>query len=212
MTLTPAEAPLASADVRRATDLCIAALRPARDADWSVPAGELEWDCWETAEHLVDDLFAYASRLAVERIGSNLPHRRTPESPGAPRNAVRADRAAGVEGLLAVLDSAAGLMCAVASVKSPEARAYHVYGDSDPEGFAAMSIVELFVHTHDLTTGLGLDAWEPPADLCARTLHRLFPHVPADTAPWPTLLWATGRGELPGRARLDEWRWYGAPR
>ncbi|MER5581817.1 hypothetical protein ABT090_09200, partial [Streptomyces asoensis] len=28
----------------------------------------------------------------------------------------------------------------------------------------------------------------------------------------PTLLWATGRGELPGLPRRTSWRWYGAPR
>jgi hypothetical protein len=67
------------------------------------------------------------------------------------------------------------------------------------------------VHTHDLAEGLGL-AWHPPADLCARVLARLFPGAPRDEAPWPTLLWATGRAELPGRPRLTTWRWYGEPR
>ncbi len=215
MTLTPADAPgtrLAPADLRLVADLAVAALRPARDADWSVPAGGLEWDCWETAEHLIDDLFSYAAKLAAERTGSNVPYRRTAERPGAPDNVVRVERAAGPEGMLAAFEAAAAIMHAVVSVKPPEARAYHVYGDSDPEGFIAMSVVEVLVHTHDLTTGLGLAAWEPPADLCARALYRLFPHVSGDTAPWPTLLWATGRGDLAGRERLTEWRWYGAPR
>jgi hypothetical protein len=94
--------------------------------------------------------------------------------------------------------------------RSPEVRAYHGYGVSDPEGFAAMGIVETLVHTHDLAEGLGL-AWDPPADVCARVLTRLFPDAPGTTAPWPTLLWATGRAELPGRDRLTVWRWHGAP-
>jgi hypothetical protein len=45
-----------------------------------------------------------------------------------------------------------------------ESRAYHTFGLSDPEGFAAMGIVEALVHTHDLAERLGL-AWNPPADL-----------------------------------------------
>jgi hypothetical protein len=74
-----------------------------------------------------------------------------------------------------------------------------------------MGVVETLVHTHDVAEGLGVD-WTPPADLCDRVLARLFPDAPTDTAPWPALLWATGRTELPHRPRRTEWRWYGAPR
>lgn len=74
-----------------------------------------------------------------------------------------------------------------------------------------MGIVETLVHTHDLAQGLGF-AWNPPADLCSRVLARLFPDAPESTDPWPALLWATGRDELPGRPRLTTWRWDGTPR
>jgi hypothetical protein len=86
-----------------------------------------------------------------------------------------------------------------------------VYGVSDPEGFGAMGVVETLVHTHDVAAGFGLP-WQPPAGLCARALHRLFPDAPRDAEPWPALLWSTGRGELPGRTRPETWRWYGEPR
>lgn len=201
------------ADVTLAADLAIATLGRAPDADWSAKAGPLDWDCWETAEHLIDDLFSYAVQLASERTDIDVPFRYTRETPNSPYNAVRVERAEGVPGLLTALDSAAGLLSAVTAVKPPEARAHHSFGVSDPEGFAAMGVVETLVHTHDLASGLGIgDVAEPPADLCARTLHRLFPDVPADTPPWPTLLWATGRGELPGHERRGKWRWYGEPR
>jgi hypothetical protein len=72
-------------------------------------------------------------------------------------------------------------------------------------------VVETLVHTYDLAQGLGL-RWSPPADLCTRALARLFPDAPADTDPWPTLLWATGRGDLPGHPRRTTWRWYASPR
>lgn len=205
MTITPA-------DILLAADLSADTLRTAGDADWSVPAGALTWDCWETAEHLVDDLFSYAVQLASERADIDVPFRYTQETENSPFNAVRADRAEGVEGLLVTLRSAAGLLYAVTASKPAGARAHHVFGVSDPEGFAAMGVVEILLHTHDLAAGLGIDGYEPPADLCARILHRLFPDAPADTPPWPTLLWVTGRGELPGRAPVGKWRWYGAPR
>jgi hypothetical protein len=93
----------------------------------------------------------------------------------------------------------------------PDVRSYHGFGISDAEGFAAMGIVETLVHTYDLAGGLGLE-WEPPAGLCARVLARLFPNAPEGTDPWPTLLWATGRWELPGHARVTKWQWDGTVR
>jgi hypothetical protein len=96
----------------------------------------------------------------------------------------------------------------------PGTRAYHIFGIfglGDPEGFAAMGIVEVLVHMHDVAAGLGID-WAPPEDLCDRVLYRLFPDAAGSTPRWQTLLRATGRGEVPGRARLARWRWYCAPR
>ena len=74
-----------------------------------------------------------------------------------------------------------------------------------------MGVVETLVHTHDVAAGLGLE-WTPPADLCDRVLTRLFPDAPAGGDRWQTLLWATGRGELPARPRQATWRWDGTPR
>jgi hypothetical protein len=103
------------------------------------------------------------------------------------------------------------MLAAVVARSTPDVRAYHPLGVTDPEGFAAMGVVEVLVHMADVADGLGV-GWRSPAELCARVLWRLFPDAPTDAGPWPTLLWATGRGELPGRDRLTRWRWYAAPR
>jgi hypothetical protein len=66
-------------------------------------------------------------------------------------------------------------------------RAFHVSGVTDPEGFAAMGVLEVLVHTSDLAEGLGLD-WTPSPDLCERVLARLFPGAPDDVDPWRALL------------------------
>lgn len=47
-----------AADVEQAVRTAVAMLTDAFTADWSLPAGELEWDCWETLEHMADGLFA----------------------------------------------------------------------------------------------------------------------------------------------------------
>lgn len=204
--------PVTADDVVQAVELAVAALRSAADADWNAPAGSLEWTCWETGEHLADDLFFYAAQ-----IGSLRPleddsvrwgySRRRAEGPD---NTITVELEAGPSAMLGALEAGGGILAAVVRATPPTARGFHVFGASDPEGFAAMGVVETLVHAHDLALGLGI-AFEPPADLCARTLHRLFPDVPGDTEPWATLLWATGRGELEGRERRGKWRWYGAP-
>ncbi|MDX3753651.1 hypothetical protein [Streptomyces sp. AK08-02] len=205
--------PVTADDVEHAVRLALTSLRGANAADWSAKAGSLEWDCWETVEHLADDLFSYAVQLAPAKPPSDthVPFAWSRKRPGGPANAVFADREAGPAGLLQVLDASGALLTAIVRTTPPTVRAHHIFGQADPEGFAAMGIVETLVHTHDVAEGLGV-TWTPPADLCDRVLTRLFPGAPTDTDRWPTLLWATGRTELPGHPRLTKWRWHGTPR
>lgn len=205
--------PVTADDLDEAVRLAVGVLRDAPADAWEGKAGTLEWTCWETVEHLSDDLFAYAAQLGprIPPLDGYVPFAREGRRQGGPVETIRADRAAGPAGLLQVLQACGALLVAVVRTTPSHVRAHHGFGAADPEGFAAMGVVETFVHTHDLAEGLGL-AWAPPGDICARVLARLFPDAPTDTDPWATLLWATGRAELPGRPRLAEWRWYGAPR
>jgi hypothetical protein len=204
--------PVTASDVESAVRLAVTALREAEAADWDAKAGSLEWSCWETVEHLADDLFAYAAQLGPRRppLEGEVPFVWSRRKPGGPANVIFADRDAGPAGLVQVLEASGALLTAVVRTAPATARAHHVFGVSDPEGFAAMGVVETLVHMYDVAAGLGL-GWTPDGDLCDRVLARLFPHAPTDTDRWPTLLWATGRGDLPGHARLSRWRWYGAP-
>ena len=192
--------------------MAVATLTDALAADWRVQAGDLEWDCWETLEHTADGLFAYAAQLAPARppLDGFVPLRWQRDRPEGPPNVVFVDRTVGVTGLMQVLETGGGLLAAMVRTTSPQVRAFHAFGVSDPEGFAAMGVVETLVHTQDMTTGLALP-WAPPADLCDRTLARLFPEAPKDTDRWPTLLWATGRAELPDHPRRVFHRWHSAP-
>ncbi|MBO1416066.1 maleylpyruvate isomerase N-terminal domain-containing protein, partial [Streptomyces sp. FH025] len=151
-------------DLALAVRLAVDTLRGApADADWSRPAGPLTWSCWETVEHLADDLLAYAAQLGPARPPGDryVPFAATRRSPGGPNNFVRAEPASGVPGLLEVLDASGGLMVAVARVAPPDVRAYHPWGLADPTGFVAMSLTETLVHLNDVTQGLGLP-WAPP--------------------------------------------------
>ncbi|WP_042386183.1 hypothetical protein [Streptacidiphilus melanogenes] len=204
--------PVTADDLALGVGLAVAMLRQpaALAADWRSAAGPLSWDCWETAEHLADDLFAYAAELGSpvpgDEAASPVPFVVVRQAPGKPRSVVFAEREAGPEGLVRVLEACGALLVAMVRTAAPEARAFHIFGAADAEGSAAMGLVETLVHADDLARGLGLD-WEPPTQLCERVLHRLFPDAPGGFDPWETLLWATGRGELPGLARLGQWRW-----
>ena len=202
-----------TADVTLAVQLAVTAFAPAPAEAWSHQAGALEWDCWETVEHIADDLFAYATQLTpATPAGGYVPIAMTSTRPGGGRSAIHMDRDNGAAGLLQMLQACGALLVAMITTASPDTRAWHPMGTADPEGFAAMGVTETLVHGHDAAQGLGVP-WEPPAGLCARVLTRLFPGAPADAEPWAALLWASGRGELPDRPRLgDDWRWYSAPR
>ncbi|MER7398282.1 hypothetical protein ABT381_22560 [Streptomyces sp. NPDC000151] len=205
--------PVTAADVEEAVRLAVTALRGAEGADWSARAGALEWDCWETAEHLADDLFSYAAQLGPARppADTHVPFAWTRQRPGGPANVVFADREAGPTGLLQVLEASGALLAAIVRTTPPEKRAFHVYGVSDATGFAAMGVVETLVHTHDIAESLGLP-WTPPDGLCDRTLARIFPDAPPVTDRWSALLWCTGRIALPGHPRRTSWQWDGRPR
>ncbi|MDX3058345.1 VOC family protein [Streptomyces sp. NE06-03E] len=210
--LTGTRLPVTADDVTLAVRLAVDTLAASPVDDWHIPAGSLTWDCWETVEHLSDDLFAYAVQLGPRRpsLETEVPYRWAPDREGGPSNSVFADPGAGTAGLLQTLEASGALLTAMVRTASPDLRSYHSHGVSDPEGFAAMGIVETLVHTHDVAAGLSL-SWTPPRDLCDRVLARLFPDAPDDEDRWAVLLWSTGRADLPGRARVTSWRWHGAP-
>ena len=171
------------------------------DADWSVPARDLEWSCRATAVHIADSYFAHAARIVAR-----------PREWFVPAEVV-AEESAGPQELLQVVDACAELLRGAGIIADPATRAWHPWGFSDPAGSLAMGAAEGLLHTWDIVGGLGGD-WRPPAELCRPVLARLFPDAPdvADVDPSEALLWCTGRVALPSRPRRTTWRWYGDAR
>ncbi|MEW2391771.1 GNAT family N-acetyltransferase [Streptomyces venezuelae] len=177
-----------------------AVLRAAADRDWSGKAGGLDWSGLKTSEHIAGVLAAYACQLTGRATDGWVPLDSS------------LDEGTGPEGAIHAIEAAAGLLSAVVRTTPRGVRAYHSYpsGGADASGFAAMGVTELLLHTYDIAHALDVDT-EPPAPLAEAVLSHLFPHVPPTPAggtPWTTLLWATGRGDLPGRARVTRWRWH----
>ncbi|MFI5912881.1 maleylpyruvate isomerase N-terminal domain-containing protein [Dactylosporangium sp. NPDC051541] len=200
------------ADVLRAVSLVRAAFADVPDDGWDRPAGTLSWTCWETMEHTADDLFAYAGQIAAADSPQEayLPFTWRSEREGGPSNTVFVVPSGGTLGLLRSLEACGAMLAAVVDAAPPSRRGWHPYGLSDPEGFAAMGVVEVLVHAWDVADTVERP-WNPPADLVQAVLDRLFVDLPAHDDPWRLLLWATGRAELPGHESRSDWRWDGRP-
>ncbi len=131
-----AEAHFTADDLDLAVQLAVAVLRTVPPAAWEGKAGSLEWDCWETVEHLSDDLLAYAAQLGPKPspLDGEVPFVWESRRPGGPANAIHANRKAGSAGLLQVLEASGALLVAMVRTMPPQTRAHHVFGVSDPEG------------------------------------------------------------------------------
>ena len=184
-------------------------LAPAVERDWSMAATGLEWSCRTTLDHMVSAPLFHATNLALR-------------STQVQRGVRNGDPSATIADLVRVLEYPAAILARVAEAAPPEARGAHPAGMADAPGFVALSCDELLVHIYDIASALGL-AYEPPLELAELVLRRLFPWAPAAAPIWPALLWATGRGELPGHgpgspdwlahcAPLAEWDGHTIPR
>jgi hypothetical protein len=169
----------------------------ARQPDGAASVPTLGTDVIGVATHLTSCLTWYAADLVAgieEATAFDLVRR-----PDAELGEVLTQLRAATEVLARVVDAA-----------GTDERGFHDWGLADASGFAAMGCAELLLHTGDVAEGRGLD-WTPPPGLAAATRARLFPWAPADADPWTALLWATGRGELPGHDPVTSWRWHCAP-
>ena len=169
----------------------------ARVPDGAVPVPTLGTDAVGVAAHITSCLTWYATDLvagADEATAFEL---------------VRQPDASLAE-VLIQLRAATEVLARVVDAAGPDERGFHDWGLADASGFAGMGCAELLLHAGDLADDQGL-AWTPPPGLAAATRARLFPWAPADVDPWAALLWATGRGELPGRDPVTTWRWHCAP-
>ena len=186
--------------VREAAQALRSALEPAAEADWQVPAGDLDWTVWETGVHVADDQVFYATQLIAQ------PGDR---SGYTPFEVAMWDEASQPEALLRTIGVCAEILARVVESTPPDARGFHNYGISDPEGFAGMGAVETLVHAYDMASGLGIEWW-PPGDLSATLLARLFPDAP-EGDPADVLMWCCGRATLGDLERRTDWQWDGRP-
>lgn len=174
-------------DVRATASTCRRVLEHVEGADWNRLAGELEWSCRTTLVHMLSAMLYYAINLATRS--------------AEPRFSGQADPSLPIAELLDALEGRAAVLAEVCAAAPLDARGAHDWGRPDGSGFAALACDEMLLHTSDIT--LGLDAsFDPPREVCARVLDRLFPWAPEGEDSWEVLRWANGRVALQERPRL----------
>lgn len=198
-----------SISCRYAAQIVCQQLASIPDRQWRDFARDSEWTCERVWAHVAECHLQYQALLT-----------RASQKPAwLPITvAFHSEEAATVEDLRHTVVTTATMLDNVVANLPASTRAYHPYGTSDPEGFAAMAATEVIVHGWDiLAAGGDVDVWEPPEELAHPIIRRLFMRHVQETpeitnaTPGQALLYLTGRlgfGSLP---RKSTWRWDGRP-
>lgn len=193
--------PMQPEDLPATAALCRDTLAPWLGCDWSVLAGELEWDCRRTLDHIIDVPIFLGGNAALRSMSRVLPIR-------------NGDPDAELANMLDAVVTSATMLERICAGMEPEERGFHPAGQADAEGFRAQGCAEILQHTWDIATGFG-ESFRAPEEVCSRIVTRLFPWAPGqDEHPdrWEALLWSAGRIALPGRERLGpDWWIQAAP-
>jgi hypothetical protein len=125
-----------------ASEVCVEALAPYVERNWtSARARDLDLSIWETMVHVNDDLYFYAAQVLLADRSDYICFELSADAHADPRR------------LLAAFTTNARLLAGAVALADPSSRAHHVYGVSDPGGFAAIGVVESLVHTYDAGSG-----------------------------------------------------------
>jgi len=177
---------------------------PDQDPRWEQPAVPTLWPADRALQHITDALLYYAGHVA-RRADRRVPPLRT-ESFAPPSELL--------DNVLTAAHVLAGLLRDLGT-----GRAWHPSGQADAAGWTGMAVTEILVHGYDTATALGVTL-PLPAQVCARTVARVFPWMPTGTvagtgagivAADQLLLATTGRVHLDGLACDPHWWWQSAP-
>jgi hypothetical protein len=157
------------------------------DRDWSVRAGTLDWNCSQTADHMVDCVFSYAMQLAARASSGFLPFHELHALPEATPLDL-------VQGLRAVAE----IFVAVLRCVPEDAVSSDGVLELEVNDWAKRGGYEVLLHTHDVLTGLSA-VFVPPAEMCAWILGSqalwMLDRTRAEMGddPWAALLLGSGR-------------------
>ena len=155
--------------------------------DWSRSSGRVEWPCSKTADHVIDTVVVPAFFLSSRRLDDY------------PEGGWRPGEDASPKRLADGLRTGARLLAATVRGTDPTARAIiwrrPTLEARGPGDFVPRGGLELILHAHDISVGLGIDL-SPPKAMCERMRRH--------TEAWPH--WTFAPGWTPLRMTGDPWR------
>jgi hypothetical protein len=157
------------------------------DRDWSRQAAGLEWNCWQTVDHMIDCIFSYALQVAARA-----------ESGFLPFGQLRANSDASNQDLLSGLGAVGGMFLAVVSAAPRALVASDGARSLGLRDWCARAGYELTLHTSDVVSGFDVE-WELEGELCRSIVASpqlwMFDRDFATLAsrPWTALLAGSGR-------------------
>jgi len=170
----------AAADaLRLSAQLSASALQPLADSDWSVPAGQLEWDVRRTIVHMVGAVAKYTLYMASG--SGNFIAVRCIEFEDAGRPEI-----------LASIVPVAEALANASRLVSPDIRLFHVTGPKSAEEYLWLACEEILVHTWDALQGFDRHL-AVPEELARAVLAACYPGSASPPPAWHALIRATGR-------------------
>ncbi|CAL8899801.1 hypothetical protein KVA01_03190 [Kocuria varians] len=158
--------------------------------------------------HILDDLGSYAMQLSgVHGHEGYTPLQEFAVTPGRPQGLFWPEESGGTQAILDCLDAVGGLLVAVVASVPADRIGWHPFGNPDRSGLAAMGIVELTVHTHDILAAHHRP-YRAPDVVVHRAMNRIFADARRSGDVWHDLLRATGRTP---DTRGGSWRWDSSP-
>jgi hypothetical protein len=120
------------------------ALENVADRDWEVPAGSLEWTCWQTVDHTIDCVHSFALQIGAQADSNFLPF--------VP---MHAESTATPSDLIVGLRSVSALLVAIARDCPEDRTASDGIVTLTLADWRARTAYEVALHTYDVVVGLG---------------------------------------------------------
>ena len=195
-----------ASNIVKCVDKLVEVLQPTLNLNWQLKTPDLDWTQAQTAIHTMRACLEYSNQVVGQRKDTYHPILIDQKDKAIPAD------------YLPMIKTAGDMLSRLVITADKNDRAWHSYGESDPEGFAAMGVVEVSVHTYDLALGFGIE-FTPLNEPSEFAIRRLF----LDTVELPSqyfsnyswgelLLWYAGRISLGNVSRRTGWKWNGQVR
>jgi hypothetical protein len=178
---------MTDSELADAVDQALEALSEVVGHDWTLPAGSLDWSCWQTIDHTIDCVLSFSLQIGQPT-----------DSGFHPFAPIHAEPTATPSDLVQGLRSVSSLFRAITRDSPPDLTASDGIVSLTIADWRARTAYEVVLHTYDLRVGLGQDFSVPDTlstSIMASTALWMFDRSLTQRAsdPWHALIAGSGR-------------------